>query len=97
MTKPTLPHQSPPLSPNEHEAMKDRVMNNSVKTIEALLCEASSDQERLMLATGIATLALGAIHATQGEAYMDQFVKDLVTEIKKIPMPLMCCLPDQLN
>ncbi len=96
MTKPTPP-QSPAPSPNELEVMKDRVMNNSVKTIEALLCEASSDKERLMLATGIASLALGAIHATQGEAYLDQFVKDLVTEIKKVPLPLMCCVPDQLN
>ena len=94
MTK-TPPPQSP--SPNELEMMKDRAFNNSMQSIEQLINEANSDLERLMLATDLATLSLGAIHATQGEEYLDQFVKDLVTEIKKMPMPLVCCVPDQLN
>ena len=97
MTKPTPPPQSPSPSSNELEVMKDRAFNNSMQSIEQLINEANSDLERLMLATGLATLSLGAIHATQGEVYLDQFVKELVTEIKKVPLPLMCCVPDQLN
>lgn len=92
MTKPTLPP-----SPNELEVMKDRIIDNTAEVMAALISECNSDQEKFMIATSIGSLALDMIYLAQGEEHFDQFVKDLVAEVKASSRCLPSCPTEKLH
>lgn len=91
------PGSSTPVPVTPQDAQIEKAIEQSVSTIGQMICSAGSQQEQVLLATSVASLALGMIYSAAGEAHFDQFIQDATTVIKEDQYPLLVCPPEHLN